>query len=62
MREPLRLVCELVGACVLAAMALSVVWVAVALAAAAVRDLMDRRRRSFVPREWVPSSRRGGSD
>lgn len=52
MREPLRLVCELVGACVLAAMALAVVWVGVALAAAAVRDFADRRRR-HVPSAWV---------
>lgn len=52
MREPLRIVCEFVGACVLAGMALGVVWAAVALAAAAVRDLVDRRRR-HVPQRWV---------
>lgn len=69
MREPLRLVCELVGACVLAGMGLSLVWFGVALVVSSVRDLMDRRRRAFVPRAWVeqeqrrgdhPSSRRGG--
>lgn len=53
MREPLRIVCELLGACVLSAMVLSLVWFAVAMAVAAAGDFIRRHRRTYVPREWV---------
>lgn len=57
MREPLRLVCEYVGACVLGVMGLSLLWFAGALLLATVRDLVDRRRR-YVPSRWVEHERR----
>lgn len=53
-RESLRLVCELVGAIVLAGMAVTLLWFAVALVVAVVRDWISRRRRRlYVPRQWV---------
>lgn len=61
MREPLRIVCEYIGACVLAGMVLGLVWAAVAAGAAAVMDLVDRRRR-HVPRAWVDDELRSRRD
>lgn len=53
MRETLRIVCEFTGAVTLSAMALSLVWFAVAMAVAAAGDFIRRHRRTYVPREWV---------